>query len=98
MDDRDIHGGDEFVEAIINGINDSSEVFVLMTPESVDRPWVQREIGMALGSRKRLVVIHQHISPKKLGASVEFLQYADVNEVPKLVELAKHPAARSRKS
>ena len=46
-DDRDIAGGDDIPDEIRDNIFRSSEFLVLLTPESVDRRWVNMEIGAA---------------------------------------------------
>ena len=43
-DDRDIAGGDDIPEQIRRQIIRSNEMVVLLTPESVDRPWVLLEV------------------------------------------------------
>lgn len=62
-DDRDIDGGDKIPEAIRKAIASCSEVAVLLTPKSIDRPWVLLEIGMAIGQDKRIVPLFYHIEP-----------------------------------
>lgn len=63
-DDRDIDGGDDIPETIRSQIKKSRELVVLLTPESVDRPWVILEIGAAWGWRKnyRIVPILCHVT------------------------------------
>ncbi|MCD4726900.1 MAG: toll/interleukin-1 receptor domain-containing protein [Pirellulales bacterium] len=56
-DDRDIAGGDDIPEQIRRHIIRSNEMVVLMTPESVDRPWVLLEVGGAWGRRKNARII-----------------------------------------
>lgn len=62
-DDRDIAGGDRIPEEIIRQITRCKEFVVLLTPRSVDRPWVLLEVGMALrnGRRTRIVPILYHV-------------------------------------
>ena len=63
-DDRDIRGGDEIPEEIRAQIKQSRELVVLLTPESVDRPWVLLEVGAAWGCRKnyRIVPVICHVT------------------------------------
>ncbi len=62
-DDRDINGGDDIPDEIRRQIVRSNEMVVLMTPESVDRPWVLLEVGAAWGRRQkaRIVVVLCHV-------------------------------------
>ena len=56
-DDRDINGGDDIPEEIRRQIIRSNEMVVLLTPESVARPWVLLEIGAAWGKRQRARIV-----------------------------------------
>jgi hypothetical protein len=55
-DDRDINGGDDIPEAIRMQIKQSKEFLVLLTPDSVNRPWVLLEVGAAWGWRKKFPI------------------------------------------
>ncbi len=55
-DDRDINGGDDITELIRMQIKQSKEFVVLLTPESVNRPWVLLEVGAAWGWRKKFPI------------------------------------------
>ncbi len=44
-DDRDINGGDNIPQAIRTEIQGSRELVVLLTPDSIERPWVLLEVG-----------------------------------------------------
>jgi hypothetical protein len=46
--DRDIKGGDDIPDEIVRQIKASHEVLILLTPQSVSRPWVLLEAGMAI--------------------------------------------------
>jgi hypothetical protein len=48
-DDRDLHGGDDIPETIRKEIKRSQELVVLMTPRSVNRPWVLIEVAKRAG-------------------------------------------------
>ena len=66
QDDRNIRGGDNIPDAILNAITDSSELAVLFTPQSVERLWVTQEIGIAKGVRVRIVPLLHHVTPEQL--------------------------------
>jgi hypothetical protein len=57
LDDRDLEGGDNFPDRIREEIAESDEVWILVTPNSVNRPWVIYEAGMAFQAAKRIVPI-----------------------------------------
>ena len=62
-DDRDINGGDDIPEEIRRQIIQSNEMVVLLTPHSIDRPWVLLEVGAAWGRRRkaRIVAVLCHV-------------------------------------
>ena len=75
-DDRDIDGGDDIPDRIRQEIIRSNEMFVLMTPESVDRPWVLLEVGAAWGRRRRFPI-------------VAVLCHVQVNTIPDIIASKK---------
>src|SRR5262245_34779869 len=58
-DDRDIRGGDDIPDEIFRQIRESQEFLVLLTPASINRPWVLLEVGAACGceTRPRIIAI-----------------------------------------
>jgi len=62
-DDRDIRGGDNIPDEIRRQIRQSKEIVVILTPESVNRPWVLLEIGAAWATRlkMRMIAVIYHI-------------------------------------
>ena len=75
-DDRDIDGGDDIPGRIRQEIIRSNEMVVLMTPESVNRPWVLIEAGAAWGRRQRF-----RITP--------VLCHVQVNTIPDMISSKK---------
>lgn len=55
LDCEHIDHGDDFEERIIAASRDCTELLVLFTPTACDRKYVWLEIGMFLGTRKRIV-------------------------------------------
>lgn len=47
LDEKDIEGGDSIPEEMRESIQKCDELLVLLSPYSVDRPWVLIEIGAA---------------------------------------------------
>jgi hypothetical protein len=87
-DDRDIAGGDDIPEQIRRHLKQSTEVVVLLTPESITRTWVILEVGAAWGSSRRIrivfVLCHVSVDPvpdmiknKKAIALNDFDDYLD---------------------
>jgi hypothetical protein len=75
-DDRDIDGGDDIPEEIRRTISKSHEMLVLITPESVNRPWVLLEVG-AMWGRKRKARI------------VALLCHVDLDTIPDMLKAKK---------
>ena len=75
-DDRDINGGDDIPDEIRREIKRSKEIVVLLTPDSVDRPWVLLEVGAAWGWSEKM-----RITP--------ILCHVDVDPIPELIRSKK---------
>lgn len=75
-DDRDINGGDDIPESIRKEIKRSKEIIVLLTPASVNRPWVLFEVGAAWGWRKDFRI-------------VPVLYHVDVEPIPEMIKAKK---------
>ncbi|HUE73056.1 MAG TPA: toll/interleukin-1 receptor domain-containing protein [Pirellulaceae bacterium] len=63
-DDRDIHGGDDIPETIRSELARSRELLILLTPDSIHRPWVLIELGAYWGRRggQRIVAVLCHVA------------------------------------
>lgn len=57
LDESNIQSGDYFVDKIVDAIQRSTELVVLITPESIQKEWVMAEIGAALSQRMRIVAV-----------------------------------------
>ena len=91
-DDRDINGGDSIPEEIRTQIQVSREMVVLLTPESVDRPWVLLEVGAAWGRRcnYRIVPVLCHVTVDAIPDIIEGKKAFHLNEFDQyLKELSK---------
>jgi hypothetical protein len=91
-DDRDIDGGDSIPETIRTQIQVSRELVVLLTPDSVDRPWVLLEVGAAWGRRQdyRIVPVLCHVTVDAIPDIIEGKKAFHINEFDQyLKKLAK---------
>jgi hypothetical protein len=91
-DDRDINGGDDIPEEIRTQIKRSRELVVLLTPESVDRPWVLIEVGAAWCWRKdyRIVPVLCHVTVDRIPDLIRAKKGFHLNEFDQyLRELTK---------
>lgn len=80
LDEKDIEGGDSIPEEIRDSIQKCDELLVLLSPYSVDRPWVLIEIGAAWGQQKRIVAIIDKISPADMPDVIEQHKAIDLND------------------
>ena len=87
LDEADINVGAEFEEDIREFLERATELLVLFTPWSFERPYVWAEIGAAWIRRIPIVVILHSVSPKDFQAHPNapvFLKKRDmitINEV-----------------
>ena len=91
-DDRDIAGGDDIPEQIRVQIKRSQEMVVLLTPESVDRPWVLLEVGAAWGRRQkaRIVAVLCHVEVDTIPGIIGSKKAISINALDDyLVELKR---------
>lgn len=91
-DDRDIDGGDSIPHAIRSEIQMSRELVVLLTPDSIERPWVLLEVGAAWGRRKnyRIVPVLCHVSFDAIPDIIEGKKAYHINDLDKyLAELER---------
>lgn len=59
LDEADVEYGDDFEDRILEATRSSHELLVLLTPWSLQRPYIWLEIGAMWGQGKRIVgVLH----------------------------------------
>lgn len=54
-DPMSLGGGEEWYHHILDNLAKAKVVFVLLSPESVDRPWINFEAGFAKGQKSRVI-------------------------------------------
>jgi hypothetical protein len=69
LDNADIAHGDDFEEEILAAAASSTELLVLLTPWSLQSPYIWLEIGTFWGRRRRIVAVLLGIKPEELTAS-----------------------------
>jgi hypothetical protein len=80
-DDRDIAGGDNIPLRLRDAIISADELLVLLTPNSVTRPWVLLEIGCAWGHDHRIVPIRYNVEVEAIPAILQPTKAIDLNAV-----------------
>ncbi len=82
-DDRDIDGGGDIPDEIRRQIVGAHEMMVLLTPESVDRPWVLLEVGAAWGKRQkaRIVAVLCHVQVDTIPDIIRSKKAVPINQI-----------------
>lgn len=97
VDDGRIHAGEEWRQAIDDGIRSADVCLVILTPASCESPYVTYEWGFALG--RGIKVIPLLLEEAKLHPRMSVLHYLDFRDTRKapwgklLDEIAKHQSA-----
>ena len=87
LDQANIQHGDDFENEILKAADDCNELLVLLTPWSVNRPYVWLEIGVFWGNRKRIVGILHGVTSKDLAADektpvvLKRIDLLDINKI-----------------
>lgn len=93
LDERDIKVGDSIPDSIRTNIQQCNEFLVLLTRNSLDRPWVLIEISAAWGHGKRIIAIIDKVAPEEMPEIMLPYKAVDLNEldeyIKQLVERAK---------
>jgi hypothetical protein len=69
IDTYDLKSGDVLVATLADLVNKASELVVLFTPFSKNRPWVWMEIGAMLLNQKRIIPVFHGMARKDLAKS-----------------------------
>lgn len=70
LDEAHIDIGEDFEERILQALDQANELLVLLTPWSLNRPYVWAEIGAAWGKRTPIIGILHGLIPEQLHAQV----------------------------
>jgi hypothetical protein len=86
-DDRDIDGGDDIPDAIRSAIENANEFVVLLTPNSVTRPWVNLAVGAAWGwARLRIILVYYNVGVETVPAMLKSRKAVALNDFQMYVE------------
>jgi len=82
LDKHFLKGGDDIRETILRAIRESTEVIVLVSPESLKSHWVSFEIGAAKGKGKRFRVtpILHNLRAEDMGPLLEGFKAIYLND------------------
>lgn len=97
LDKHAIKGGDEVRKKITQGIRGSSELVVLLSPESQKSRWVSDEVGWALGQRKHVTPILHYIRPEDMMEQLQDRKAIPLNDFDSfLIELKQRIKLKER--
>lgn len=80
LDERDIKFGDSIPESIRTNIQQCNEFIVLLTKNSLNRPWVLIEISAAWGHGKRIIAIVDKVAPEEMPEIMLPYKAVDLND------------------
>ena len=66
LDESEIHVGESFEDDILDFLEKSHELVVLLTPWALDRPYVWAELGAAWGRRIPIIAMLLGLTPGEL--------------------------------
>jgi hypothetical protein len=97
-DDRDINGGDDIPDSLRDAIAGANEMVVLLTPASVNRPWVLMEIGAAWqrGPEMRIVGVRQHVEIEPIPDMLKSKKVIDLNDFDQYLQELADRVRKSR--
>lgn len=71
LDEAHIAVGEDFEERILQALDRANELLVLLTPWSLNRPYVWAEIGAAWGKRTPIIGVLHGLTPEQLHTQAE---------------------------
>src|SRR5688572_28476853 len=97
-DDRDIDGGDDIPDSLREAIAGCDELLVLLTPFSVNRPWVLIEVGAAWqrSPEVRITAVKQHIEVDPIPAMLRSKKVIDLNEFDQYLDQLRRRAREAQ--
>ncbi|HSB07883.1 MAG TPA: toll/interleukin-1 receptor domain-containing protein [Blastocatellia bacterium] len=97
LDKHFLKGGDDINKKIIEEIRKSTEVIVLLSPESQKSQWVPTEVGMALALDKYLTPILYNVLPEEMMRPLQVVKAIDLNDFDSfLIELRQRIKKKER--
>lgn len=62
LDQKSIEWGDDILDRVTTGVQESSDLIVIVSPASLKSLWVPFEVGLAIGMKRRILVLLTHPS------------------------------------
>ena len=87
LDEADIEHGDDFDDEIVKASKLCTELLLLLTPWSVERPYIWLEIGFFRHDNKRIVGVLHGLKPEDISADpripvlLKKIDLVEINEI-----------------
>jgi TIR domain len=85
LDERDIGVGDSIPDTIRDNIKECNEFLVLLTKNSIERPWVLIEISAAWGHGKRIIAVIDKVTPEEMPEIMLPYKAIDLNNLEEYI-------------
>lgn len=82
---KDIYAGEDFAEIIRENLIKARQLWIILSPQSINSEWVLTEWGAAWGLGKPIIPILYRIDINDLPARLQRLQCIDFHDYPKLI-------------
>jgi hypothetical protein len=87
LDEADIEHGDDFDDEIVKASKNCTELLLLLTPWSVERPYIWLEIGFFRHDSKRIVGVLHGLKPEDISGDprvpvlLKKIDLVDINDI-----------------
>jgi hypothetical protein len=88
LDQKDLKGGDQIIDTIVDGIRKCNEAVVLISSTSVSSQWVNFEIGAVVILDKRVTPILNNVAPDAM-APMKGVKAIDLNTFDEFLKQLK---------
>lgn len=96
LDEMSLQGGDNVMQAVVEGIGAADEAIVLVSHEALRSQWVATEIGIATAKKKRITPILNNVEPDAF-VPLKGAKSYELNSFEKfLAELTRRAGRRKR--
>lgn len=97
LDEKDIEGGESIPDSIRKNVQNCNEFIVLLSRNSIDRPWVLIEVGAAWVLEKRIIAITDKVTPEEMPDIITPYKAIDLNNFDDYLEQVLKRAKEVRK-
>lgn len=92
LDEKDIEAGQSIADSVRTSIEDCDEFVVLLSHNSMGRPWVLIEMGAAWGLRKPIIAVIDKTGPNDMPDIIKPFKAIDLNDFDEyLTQLRNRP-------